>query len=993
MLKNLSFRTKIAAVVLPPVAVLVALTGIVVLPRLRAAADADAGVERAHLASAVMELTDSLQQERAYAARFLGSNGQLGKAEWTEQTKVADSAARDAVAAISPTFPGGPALNDRIFGLMDEIGTARTATLQEGADPLLVLARYEAGTDQLVQEIGRLVDGESNGDLVNDGQAAQAVLAAKDAFTSRVAVVTAGLDGDEFGPASFVAIAEAQGREEQALRIYRNSAADELARELDRFEANAETRRVNEATEEVLAGAGDGVNPETWWKASSAATEQFDQLDDRSFESYRANAANQRQVALSGALRYGLLAGLATLLAILFAIFQGRSLVRRLRSISDQAHTIASRRLPEVLDSLRNPSEELKTALPAVIKDAEDEIGSMAESFNTVLRASVHTSLEHAQRRAQTVTNMLVNLGRRNQTLIDRQLEIMDRLEAQYEDPALLEELFKLDHLITRMRRNAENLLVLAAEQPARNWSQPVPLSDVLRGATSEVADILRIRLELGNSEKVEIAGRFAVDLSHLVAELVENACAYSPPHSPVVVRVEGGMSGWRIWVLDAGIGMTEADLAEANHRLAEPPDIDALTTDRVGFQVVGRLGRRLGVSVRLQTNPGAGVAASVLVPPALFANPGAQGTPTELANLPKAAAAIAAATAPPAVPVPAATPSVAEALSGLALPDPLPILSEPAAPAPAGAPALASLVAKRVPRSTPDGTGADTNGAAPAGLGTAPLGPVPPAFPAGGTPAAPGGPQPVLARHARPDSRPGGFSFGEPTPPAAGGLFMPPSQDPGLFSAPAGRPRHQPAAPLPTRTPPPAPAAAPAIPPDAPTGEDGLAMRYPGRAMSTNLAATTAEGGGFRRLPQPDNGGTVTDDSIANRRLRMIADLQGGIGRGRSGDLAADHGQPAHPGQPASPASPGSPDQSGHPDRRSHPGAAGQAGHPGAAPALPTRPAAAQPGAPRGSAPADPAAPAPPPAPAPLAWATPLPEPVSLFATPARPAAPVQEN
>lgn len=900
MLKNLSFRTKIAAVVVPPVAVLIALTAVVVTPRLRAAATADKGVARAELTYRVMELTDAIQVERSLAARFVASGGTTGQAEWTAKSEAADAAARAAVAAIPDELNGTDRAGVEIAQVMDTVAAARTAALRRDADALAVVTQYEGATDRLVNEVGRLVDSETNGDLVNDGQAAQASLAAKDAFTGRIAVITAELDEDGLSPAATIQVAKAQGREEAALRLYRSSADADLIKRLNRiFEAN-EVRTVDELTERVLAGKGGTINPETWWAATTPAVDTIASLDDASFANYRDNAAAQRRLALTGALRYGILAGLATLLAILFAVVQGRSLVRRLRSISDQAHTIAAHRLPEVLDTLRNPSEELTGALPTVIKDADDEIGSMAESFNTVLRASVHTSLEHAQRRAQTVTNMLVNLGRRNQTLIDRQLEIMDRLEAEHQDPALLEDLFKLDHLITRMRRNAENLLVLAAEQPARNWSQPVPLSDVLRGATAEVADIQRIRLEMGASEKVDIAGRFAVDLSHLVAELVENACAYSPPNSPVVVRVEGGMSGWRIWVLDAGIGMTESDLAEANQRLAEPPDIDALTTDRVGFQVVGRLGRRLGVSVRLQTNPGAGLASSVLVPPALFATP--NGT---VSDSPRRAA--------PAGPSqPTNLPSIAEALGSLTLPDPVAQLPQQAS---SGAPALSSVVKARVPQKAEPA-------ATPAAAATAAAVPAP-------------------AEQQRPDSRPGGFNFGDRSAAPSPGMF-PAAPGSRGEAAPAGatmfnqgpRTRLQPAAQLPTRTPTSmggvaaagaATAGGGALParpiapqsPEGPVTDDGLAMRTPGRTMATNAAAASAEEGSFRRLPMPGEPPSGDDDAVATRRLRMIGELRGGVDRGRTSDEPGDSATPAAvPGRPAQAptAPPAQPAQSAQP-------------------------------------------------------------------------------
>ncbi|MEZ5265851.1 MAG: ATP-binding protein, partial [Acidimicrobiales bacterium] len=231
------------------------------------------------------------------------------------------------------------------------------------------------------------------------------------------------------------------------------------------------------------------------------------------------------------------------------------------------------------------------------------------------------TGLEHAQRRAQTVNNMLVNLGRRNQALIDRQLQVMDRLESSVQDPDVLQGLFDVDHMVTRMRRNAENLLVLAGHQQARGWTAPVPLADVLQGAASESPDMTRVDIEVDPTHNIEMSGAYAVDVSHIVAELVENAIAYSSPATQVKVRTDRGNQGEIVvHVADSGVGMSGEDLTAANERLASPPDIDEIATDRVGFQVVGRLARRIGVGVELSDRTGGGVLASVTLPKALFA-------------------------------------------------------------------------------------------------------------------------------------------------------------------------------------------------------------------------------------------------------------------------------------------------------------------------------------------------------------------------------------
>ena len=339
------------------------------------------------------------------------------------------------------------------------------------------------------------------------------------------------------------------------------------------------------------------------------------------FDDYVSIAEGIRSDARTATIAYAGVTIGAVIAAAAIALLLARSISRRLSTISSEAHSIASDRLPEVLDALRNPSAEaLLGALPTVTADASDEIGLMAESFNTVLRTSVETSIAHSQRRAKTLTNILVNLGRRNQALIDRQLHLIDQLESSQRDPQLLQGLFALDHMITTMRRNAENLLVLASEAPARAWTDPVPVLDVIRGAAAEVQDLSRIHIDVSASDNKPVLGGYAVDLSHLLAELVDNSISFSPPATAVQVTAERGPMSIRIWVLDKGLGMTEDEFADANERVANPPDVDDLSTDRVGFQVVGRLARRLGVQVRFQNNPGGGVAVNVTIPISLFA-------------------------------------------------------------------------------------------------------------------------------------------------------------------------------------------------------------------------------------------------------------------------------------------------------------------------------------------------------------------------------------
>ncbi len=397
--------------------------------------------------------------------------------------------------------------------------------------------------------------------------------------------------------------------ETRYLDAYRATAGEAAAARYDEIVTGTDVADADQYTDVMLNFARGNKLPaittDQWYAAWSGKLTVVNKAEDEILNGYVDQSQSIASDARSKAIEYIVLAVVAVLVALGIAALLARSIVRRLRAMSEEARTIASERLPEV-SALRHPTPEaLAAALPQVTTDSSDELGVVADAFNTVLRTSVETSVGHVEQRAATVTNMLVNLGRRNQSLIDRQLELIDRLEERERDPEVLDGLFKLDHMVTRMRRNAENLLVLASDQAVRPWSDPVPVMDVLRSAMSEVHAMERVRIELLPADNRLVMGRHAVDFSHLVAELVENAAQFSPPTSPIVLRTDASATaGFRIWVEDRGVGMPAAEMAAANERLAHPPEIDDLATDRIGFQVVGRLARRLDVSVELHRQP-----------------------------------------------------------------------------------------------------------------------------------------------------------------------------------------------------------------------------------------------------------------------------------------------------------------------------------------------------------------------------------------------------
>jgi hypothetical protein len=249
----------------------------------------------------------------------------------------------------------------------------------------------------------------------------------------------------------------------------------------------------------------------------------------------------------------------------------------------------------------------------------------VAAAFNSVHQVATQFSTEQAALR-RSIGDMFINLARRSQRLIDRQLNFIEELEREESDPDELAKLFHLDHLATRMRRNAENLIVLSSAESARRSTEPIALADVIRAAISEVEDFTRV--ELITVDEVRVSGHAVNDVVHLLAELIENATTFSPPSSPVKIAGQSTPRGHLVEIEDCGLGMTDEQLASANERVANPPVIDFALSRMLGFFVVGRLAQRYGIKVQLRHSWYGGVIALVLIPPSLLIQPGATEVP-----------------------------------------------------------------------------------------------------------------------------------------------------------------------------------------------------------------------------------------------------------------------------------------------------------------------------------------------------------------------------
>ena len=330
-------------------------------------------------------------------------------------------------------------------------------------------------------------------------------------------------------------------------------------------------------------------------------------------------AADLEQEAANRQRLFAVLALVAVVTAAVVTWLVSRSITKPLRSLTNQAKEMAEHRLPDaVLDILETPLGD-DVAMPTIAPvrvNTRDEVADVADALNTVQDTALDLAVEQAVLR-RNIADSFVNLGRRNQNLLGRQLDFITELETNEADPDTLANLFRLDHLATRMRRNAESLLVLAGIEPPRKWAAPVRLTDVIRAALGEVEDYQRVTVR--GVEPATIMGSAAADLAHLLAELIENALVFSPPDQTVDIRGRNRPDGYTLAIIDSGLGMPTTDVTAANRRLAGAESFTIAPSKYLGHYVAGNLAARHNITVHLDNSPGNGITATIDIPPTIL--------------------------------------------------------------------------------------------------------------------------------------------------------------------------------------------------------------------------------------------------------------------------------------------------------------------------------------------------------------------------------------
>ena len=580
------------------------------------------------------ELADALQKERDLSSGPLAHGSKASDYTvkgYRDKTDRAKTNFIDAAEEIDTSNKDGSLQGVReslvgVVGDLEQLSKIRSTAYQAKNNSTQTVEAYHRLVTHLLDLSQDMAEATSNPEMIQRTRALASFSSAKEYASMQRAVLAAAL------PASNTTVGDLSEND----RLYAQSALESQKSELRSFRSIYGTEKATallkpieennttiDASDKYASRALASQNAlddlpkrsyQDWVDDSSTKIEQMKKiehtlLEDMEQKARELRAASEREAIISGALIL-LVLGVSLVGAFVIA----RSMIRSLRRLQETANKVAQDRLPELVKQLsESDPQDVDTSVESVGVHSRDEIGQVAAAFDDVHREAVRLAAEQALLRGN-VNAMFTNLSRRSQGLIQRQLSLISELESREADPDQLSSLFKLDHLATRMRRNGENLLVLAGEEPGRRWTRPVPLVDVLRAAASEVEQYERI--ELAAVPTTEVAGRVVNDLVHLLAELLENATSFSSPQTKVKVTGHALPDGRvLIEIHDTGIGLSPEDLAAINERLASPPTVDVSVSRRMGLFVVGRLSQRHGIRIQLRPSDSGGTTALVMLP------------------------------------------------------------------------------------------------------------------------------------------------------------------------------------------------------------------------------------------------------------------------------------------------------------------------------------------------------------------------------------------
>jgi signal transduction histidine kinase len=597
----------------------------------------------ATLGQRTVGLAQALEDERDQVVVFIATSAQSGgrNALLTGHSSAADAelsvvngdfastnrvvtAVRSLASGIGDSYsPQARQAAQVVLTALSGLRYLRDAATSTKLPALIVVQEYTQVIDDILAFDAQVGQAASDPALAQTVQVLGLVSAMQEVASEQRGLLAAALLAGSFGPGELDAMQAAQSAQQSALDSFDLAASVSQQQEWNTsvnksfvYLANSEElQAISLQNSNSGSLVSDPITPTDWFGAMSNTVDiQMGSVEKQLTAAIIARAEVLRKRAITGAVIIGVGVLLVLLLALILTMIIGRSMVRPLRRLRAGALDIAGIRLPETVRRMSEADGENVTLdVDPIDVESFDEIGEVARAFDQVHREALRLAANEAALRGN-VNAMFVNLSRRSQSLVERQIRLIDDLEQGEQDSERLGSLFQMDHLATRMRRNSENLLVLAGHESTRRWNQPVPLVDVLRAAISEIEQYERVMLNV--QPGISVRGPAVNDVVHLIAELAENATSFSSADTPVSVSGHLLSSGGVLLdITDLGVGMGAEEMAHANWRLDNPPVVDVAVSRRMGLFVVARLAARHGIRVRLRPASGAGLTALVWLP------------------------------------------------------------------------------------------------------------------------------------------------------------------------------------------------------------------------------------------------------------------------------------------------------------------------------------------------------------------------------------------
>src|SRR5215467_1370665 len=572
----------------------------------------------------------ALQAERLFAALYLSAPTPSNLATLNALAQKTSQGAAALRAALTSDVTMGSATapeKQAIATLLAAVKTLPALRAQVVAGTIsrsAAVAAYNAIVNDVDQFLNQLIRQENNATIVAQGLAFERITRTADLLGQESALLLGDLERRSFPAADRRQFTELVGARRTLAAVTLPDLDPAYRAYYTRSFSPQATAALTALENKVMSTVGPRrlppVSPLAWQQAVGGVAAGFAKagtLAGNAITQQASNAAwsTYRQLIVTGGI--GLL---LMLLSIVVAILTARSLVRELSGLRQSALALANERLPAVVDRLALGQEVDVSAAAPDIPASSDEIGQVWDAFATVQQTAVRAAVGQARLR-QGMSEVFRNLARRSQSLLHRQLALLDAMERRARDPQELEDLFRIDHLTTRMRRHAESLIILAGHTPARGWRNPVPLVDVLRAAVAEVEDYTRIRAT--SATRASLSGPAVGDVIHMIAELAENATMFSPPNTPVIIHGDTVGKGFAVEIEDRGLGMNDEQLQRVNDLLQNPPPFDPATSDQLGLFVAGQLAKRHDIKISLRPSPYGGTTAIVLIPQNLVVSEG----------------------------------------------------------------------------------------------------------------------------------------------------------------------------------------------------------------------------------------------------------------------------------------------------------------------------------------------------------------------------------